>query len=59
MARMRPNTELEPMAVTSTFMEPSWHSVEDTMNGFFSPFSTWSDSPVSFDSSIFRLLPLM
>ena len=45
------------MAVTSTFMEPSWHSVEDTMNGFFVPFSTWSDSPVSFDSSIFTLLP--
>ena len=57
--RMRPNTEFGPTAVTTMRHEPSWHSEEDTMNGFFSPFSTWSDSPVSFDSSIFRLLPLM
>ena len=56
---MRPNTELGPTAVTTIMQEPSWHSEEDTMNGFFSPFSTWSDSPVSFDSSIFRLLPRM
>ena len=54
---MRPNTELGPTAVTSIVRLPSWHSVEDTMNGFFSPFSIWSDSPVSFDSSIFTLLP--
>ena len=57
MVRMRPNTELGPTAVTTIRHDPSWHSEEDTMKGFLAPFSIWSDSPVSFDSSILTLFP--
>jgi len=54
---MMPACELIPTAVTTTLPLPSMTCVpERTMGSLSAPFFTWSDSPVSDDSSTLRSL---